>query len=104
MVSEGDDIWCEFLDLMMSSCKMEMRAPRECKKDELANFTSPVLVIASSEDVFFLDVAVFPKADKIFAGEVTKMQISGKHLPSETTMNDVCKAIVDFDKQTEPKK
>ena len=103
MVSEGDDIWCEFLDLMMSSYKMEMRAPREYKKDELANFTSPILVIASSDDVFFPDVAVFPTADKIFAGEVKKMRISGKHLPSQKTMADVCKAIVDFDKQTEPK-
>ena len=66
-------MWCEFLDLMMSSCKMEMRAPRKYKKDELTEFTSPVLLIASPLDVFFPADTVFSKADKIFAGEVKKM-------------------------------
>ena len=58
------------------------------------------MIIASSEDVFFPDVAVFSKADKMFAGKVSKMKISGKHLPSQKTMVEVCRAIVDFDKTT----
>ena len=97
MVTEGDDLWCEFLDLMMSSYKMEMRSPREYKKHELSNFTAPVLIIASSEDVFFPDYKVFPKADVVFAGKIQKMKITGKHLPSQKTMADVCKAIINFD-------
>lgn len=32
MVTESDDLWCEFLDIMMSSYKMEMRPPREFSK------------------------------------------------------------------------
>lgn len=99
MVSEGDDLWCEFLNLMMSSYKMEMRAPREYKKDELLEFTAPVLIIASSEDVFFPDYKVFPKADAVFSGKIEKMKITGKHLPSQKTMADVCKAIANFDKK-----
>ncbi|HEX2944742.1 MAG TPA: alpha/beta fold hydrolase [Clostridia bacterium] len=102
MVTEGDDIWCEFLDLMMTSYKMEMRSPREFRKDELSNFTAPVLIIASSEDVFFPDYKVFAKADKIFAGKIEKMKITGKHLPSHKTMEDVCKAIIDFDNKYLP--
>ena len=74
-----------------------MRSPREYKKDELSNFTAPVLIIASSEDVFFPDYKVFPKADKIFAGKIEKMKITGKHLPSQKTMAEVCKAIIAFD-------
>lgn len=97
MVTEVDDIWCEFLDLMMTSYKMEMRPPREYRKNELLNFTAPVLIIASSEDVFFPDYKVFAKADKIFAGKIEKMKITGKHLPSQKTMGEVCKAIIDFD-------
>ena len=97
MVTDGDDMWCEFLDLMMTSYKMEMRSPREYKKDELSNFTAPVLIIASSEDIFFPDYKVFPKADRIFAGRIEKMKITGKHLPSQKTMAEVCKAIIAFD-------
>jgi len=97
MGGKGEDIWYEFFDLMMTSYKMEMRAPKFFNKDELTRFISPVLIIASSEDVFFPANAVFSKADKIFTGEVKKMKISGKHLPSPSVMDDVCKAIVDFD-------
>lgn len=100
MVTAGDDLWCEFLDLMMSSYKMEMRAPREYKKDELSNFTSSLLIIASSEDVFFPDYKVFPKADKVFSGKIEKMKITGKHLPSQKTMSEVCEAIIGFDKSS----
>lgn len=100
MVTAGDDLWCEFLDLMMSSYKMEMRAPREYKKDELSNFTSNLLIIASSEDVFFPDYKVFPKADKVFSGKIEKMKITGKHLPSQKTMSEVCEAIIGFDKSS----
>jgi len=97
MVSEGDDMWREFLDLMMTCYKMEMRPPREFTKAELSGFNSPILLIASSEDVFFPDNKVFPRADQIFPGPIRKMRISGKHLPSARTMADVCKAIVAFD-------
>jgi len=97
MVSDGDDLWREFLDVMMTCYKMEMRPPREYKKAELSGFTSPILLIASPEDVFFPDYKVFPRADRIFSGEIRKMKITGKHLPSEKTMVDVCEAILEFD-------
>ena len=97
MSSDFDDIWYEFFDLMMSSYKMEMRTPKFFKKNELNKFTSPLLIIASNEDIFFPAKAVFPKADRIFSGKVNKMEISGKHLPSINTMSNVCKAIIDFD-------
>jgi len=99
MVSESDELWREFFELMMSSYKMEMRTPKFFKKDDLIKFTSPVLIIASSEDIFFPAAAVFIKAEKMFAGEIKKMSILGKHLPSTSVMADVCKAIIDFDKQ-----
>ena len=38
MGGKGDPVWREFLDIMMSSYKMEMRPPREYKKREMILF------------------------------------------------------------------
>ena len=100
MVTEGDDLWCEFLDLMMTSYKMEMRPPREYRKEELVKFNAPIFLIASSEDIFFPAKKVFAKAEKLFVGKVKKKKITGKHLPSNKTMGEVCKAIASFGKTT----
>jgi len=99
MVSDGDDLWREFFELMMSGYKMETRIPKFFKKEELTRFTSPVFIIASKEDIFFPDVAVFSKAEKLFTGKTSTMSIPGKHLPSPTVMADVCKAIVEFNNE-----
>jgi len=99
MSSDSDEIWYEFFDLMMSGYKMEMRTPKFFTEEELIRFASPVFVIASTDDIFFPADEVLPKADTVFSGEVHKMEIPGKHLPSPSVMADVCKAIVDFDSE-----
>ena len=96
MGGKGDENWREFFDIMMSSYKMEMRPPKEYSKKELNGFSSPVLLIASDNDIFFPANCVFKKADKIFAGPITQMKIDSKHLPSQDVMKDVCKAITEF--------
>ncbi len=101
MITSGDDVWRRFLHLMMSGYKMELRPPREFQPKELAGFKAPILIAASSNDVFFPADKVFAEADKLFRGTIYKMQISGKHLPSTETMLKVCSEIVDFDRRTE---
>lgn len=96
MVSEGDDLWCEFLDLMMSSYKMEMRAPKEYSRHELEKFSSPVIIFASNDDVFFPANKVFAKAEQLFTGELETHLIEGKHLPAEDTMRFVCDKTIEF--------
>ena len=96
MGGKGDMVWREFFDIMMSSYKMEMRTPREYKKKELISFTSPLLIIASENDIFFPASRVFRKAREIFAGSVTTVEIDSKHLPSDETMIDVCKRTKEF--------
>ena len=96
MGGKGDPVWREFFDIMMSSYKMEMRPPREYKKKELISFTSPLLIIASENDIFFPASRVFRKAREIFAGSVTTVEIDSKHLPSDETMIDVCKRTKEF--------
>lgn len=96
MGGKGDEIWREFFDIMMSSYKMEMRSPKEYSKKELKNFDSPVFLIASDEDIFFPANRVFKKAKNIFSGPIKQMKINSKHLPSQETMKDVCKAITEF--------
>ena len=100
MGGKGDPVWREFFDIMMSSYKMEMRPPREYKKKELISFTSPLLIIASENDIFFPASRVFRKAREIFAGSVTTVEIDSKHLPSDETMIDVCKRTKEFFKNS----
>ena len=100
MGGKGDPVWREFFDIMMSSYKMEMRPPREYKKREIMPFKAPLLIVASENDIFFPASRVFRKAREIFAGSVTTVEIDSKHLPSEETMNDVCKRTKEFFKNT----
>ncbi len=100
MITDGDDVWRRFLHLMMSGYKMELRAPREYKPKELFAFEAPILIIASTDDVFFPAGKIFAAAEKLFRGTINKMHISGKHLPSKDTMLEVCKKIEEFDQWT----
>ncbi len=100
MGGKGDPVWREFFDIMMSSYKMEMRPPREYKKQEMILFHAPLLIIASEKDIFFPAGRVFGKAGKIFAGPVTMVEIDSKHLPSDETMVAVCKRTKEFFEHT----
>ena len=100
MGGKGDPVWREFFDIMMSSYKMEMRPPKEFKKKEMISFTSPLLIIASENDIFFPAGKVFTKAKEIFAGPITTVEIDSKHLPSDETMVDVCKRTIEFFENT----
>ena len=87
------------MDLMMSCYKMEMRPPKEYKRKELMSFSAPVLVIASADDVFFPAHKVFPAAEHLFGRSVSMLTITGKHLPSQRTMLEVCDEIEVFEKE-----
>lgn len=96
MTNDNAKLWREFFDLMMSSYKMEMRPPKEYKKEELEKFDSPVIIFASNEDIFFPADKVFLKAEKILKIKPKTCLISGKHLPSASTMSFVCNEIIEF--------
>lgn len=96
MSGEDDEQTEEFFRLMMSSYKMEMKPPREFKKEELKEFRSPVMVFASDDDIFFPAGRVFPAAEKLFAVSPELCKITGKHLPSADTMAYVCAGIKEF--------
>ena len=96
MGGKSDAVWREFFDLMMSSCKMEMRPPKEYGKKELQNFDAPLLIIASDNDIFFPAERVFKKADEVFKGKLTKLKIDSKHLPPEDVMHGICKQTIMF--------
>ena len=96
MGGESDEVWREFFDLMMSSYKMELKAPKEYKKEELASFCSPLLIIASEKDIFFPAGKVFARAGEIFKGPISTVEIDSKHLPSEEAMKDICRQTLEF--------
>ncbi len=93
---KADEVWRRFFKLMMSGYKMEMRPPREYKKEELQSIRSPLLIIASDNDIFFPADAVFKKAREIFDCPVHFIRIKSKHLPSEKVMNKVCSKTTEF--------
>ena len=99
MGGKGDEIWQEFFHLMMSGYKMEMRPPKEYNEKELADFKSPLLIMASNSDIFFPADKVFAKAEKIFWGNVTTVEIVSKHLPSDEVMIEVCERVKRFFKE-----
>lgn len=101
MITDNDSTWREFMNLMMSGYKMEMCPPREYKQKELLSFQAPVFIIASKNDVFFPANRVFKKSKTLFKGTIYKLIIEDKHLPSKETMNEVCRRIVVFDKETD---
>ena len=96
MGGKGDAVWREFFDLMMSSYKMELKPPKEYSRKEMRNFKSPLLIIASDNDIFFPAEMVFSKAKKIFNCPITTIKINSKHLPSEKIMVRICKRTIDF--------
>ena len=96
MGGESDEIWREFFDLMMSSYKMELKAPKEYSREDMASFDAPLLIIASKNDLFFPAERVFCKAKKIFRCDIATVEISSKHLPSENEMAGICKQTIEF--------
>lgn len=93
---ESSAIWREFFDLMMSAYKMELKAPKEYGKDELASFNAPLLIIASRGDIFFPADKVFKRAKEIFNGLIITVETDSKHLPTEEAMVGICKMAKEF--------
>ncbi len=96
MGGKGDEVWRRFFNLMMSGYKMEMRPPREYTKEELKCIDSPLLIIASDNDIFFPADRVFKKAREIFDCPVHFVRIKSMHLPSEKVMIKVCSKTTEF--------
>ncbi len=96
MGGKGDEAWRRFFDLMMSGYKMEMRPPKEYKREELNCIRSSLLIIASDNDIFFPADRVFKKAREIFDCPLHFVKIKSKHLPSEKVMIKVCNKTTEF--------
>lgn len=53
MMTEEDEVWYEFFNLILTSYKMELRSPREFKRSEMLNFNAPLFIIPARQDIFF---------------------------------------------------
>ena len=94
MGGKDEEIWREFFDLMMSAYRMELRPPKEYKKEELRYLDAEVFIIASKSDIFFPADKVFDRARDVFGNDIRVQYIESKHLPSQEVMADVCKKII----------
>jgi pimeloyl-ACP methyl ester carboxylesterase len=96
MMTEVNEEFLEFTDAMLRYVKMEMRAPRELSKEELAGFMAPTLVIAAREDIFFPASKVLARAREILPNLKAAESIDGKHLPSRETFKWIQARIITF--------
>ena len=96
MMTETNEDFLEFSDVMLRTYRMEMRGPREVSKEELKNFSAPTFVIAAKDDIFFPAYKVIPKAKTIFKNLVKTECINGRHLSSKSTLEYVNHKIVKF--------
>jgi pimeloyl-ACP methyl ester carboxylesterase len=93
MMTDVNEDFLEFTDAMLQHVKMELRGPRELSKKELSGFSSPVLVIAAQDDIFFPANRVLPRAHEIIPNLVAAESITGRHLPSKQTLKLVNEKI-----------
>jgi pimeloyl-ACP methyl ester carboxylesterase len=96
MITEEDEIWYEFFNLILTAYRMELRSPREFKKSEMSRFNASLFIICAKQDIFFPPNKIFLRAKKIFNCSIVEKIIEGKHLPSQSTMRKVCDYIEVF--------
>lgn len=96
MITEEDEIWYEFFNLILTAYRMELRGPREFKKSEMSRLNASLFIICAKQDIFFPPSKVFSRAKKIFNCSIEEKIIEGKHLPNRSTMNEVCDYIEVF--------
>jgi pimeloyl-ACP methyl ester carboxylesterase len=88
MMTELNEEFLEYTEMMLRHYKMVMEPPREIRKEEIEKFLSPVLVIAAKKDIFFPASKVIPRAKQIFRN-VEVEEIEGNHLSSSKTLEYV---------------
>lgn len=88
MMTEVNEEFLEYTDMMLRHYKMVLEPPREIKEKEIESFQAPVLVIAAKEDIFFPASTVIPRAKKLFCNMEAE-EIEGNHLSSKETLEYV---------------
>jgi pimeloyl-ACP methyl ester carboxylesterase len=88
MMTELNEEFLAYTDMMLRHYKMVMEPPREMKEDEIKGLQVPVLVIAAKKDIFFPASKVIPRARRLF-GNLEVDEIEGNHLSSRKTLEYV---------------
>jgi len=96
MMTEINEDFLEFCDVILRDYKMELRGPKEFTKKELKNFKAPTFVISARDDVFFPADKVIPKAKAIIPNLTKTEYIDGGHLSSKKTLEHVNREIINF--------
>ena len=96
MMTEINEDFLEFCDVMLRDYRMELRGPKEFTKRELKNFKAPTFVISARDDVFFPADKVIPKAKEIIPNLTKTEYIDGGHLSSKKTLEHVNREIIKF--------
>lgn len=82
LMTRFDDDRIELLQAIFKYVKIKTEMPRPAKKGELANLTSPTVVIAAQNDILFPAAKVIPRAREIFPNLVYTEILDGLHEPT----------------------
>jgi pimeloyl-ACP methyl ester carboxylesterase len=86
----------ELLQAIFKHVKIKTEMPRPTKKEELINFTSPTVVIASKNDIMFPAERVIPRARKILPNLVETIILDGLHEPTEDDYYLIHQKAIEF--------
>lgn len=79
----ADDLMVESVERSFGGTKLETEMPRLARAEDLAGFSSPVIVIAAEHDPLFPPQRVLPAARGLFANLVSAAVLAGSgHIPS----------------------
>lgn len=79
----ADDLMVESVERSFGGTKLETEMPRLARVEDLAGFTSPVIVVAAEHDPLFPPGRVLPAARRLFPNLTSTTMLAGSgHLPS----------------------
>lgn len=87
----------KMLCLIMKGVKLDTRIPKLLKRKEVENFTAPVYIIATKDDIYFPGEKIAQRSKKLFLNlkEVHLLENS-KHMPSEDTYPIIQRKIIEW--------
>lgn len=87
----------ESVELSFAGTKLETEMPRLARREDLAAFRSPVLVVAGEQDPLFPPSRVLPAARRLFPNLETPAVLSGSgHIPNREATDRLSLRVLEF--------
>ena len=97
ILTDPEDRAVRQLGAIYRNVRLDAGLPRMATEEELRDFSAPVALFASENDVFFPARSVLPRAREIFPNLVHAECLEGcRHVPSVPALRQVNESIIAF--------